>query len=206
MPRFHNAARVSALLAIALAVGCESQGKRGTSRGTQKQPKGLGTTQPMVTPKPTTSAAVPPSLYDRLGGSAGITKVVDDFVALGAKNPKVNFTRKGHPNEWEPTDENVALLKKRLVEFVGSATGGPVEYTGRDMVSVHKGMGITNEEFDALAADLKQAMDQNKVGTKEQQQLLEAVEGTRGAIVQPADATKPAVGEPPAQPAEPGAE
>jgi hypothetical protein len=35
------------------------------------------------------------SLYDRIGGEAALTKVVDDFVAKAAANPKVNFTRNG---------------------------------------------------------------------------------------------------------------
>src|SRR5262245_38978531 len=58
------------------------------------------------------------TLYDRLGGEKAVTAVVDDFVARAAKNPKVNFTRKGTDAEWEASQENVARLKKHLVQFV----------------------------------------------------------------------------------------
>ena len=46
--------------------------------------------------------------------------------------------------EWQATPENVAMLKKHLVEFVAMATGGPQKYGGRDMKSAHAGMGITS--------------------------------------------------------------
>src|SRR5262245_59242151 len=65
------------------------------------------------------------SLYDRLGSEPAITKVVDDFVGRAASDPKVNFTRKGAPQEWRATDENLAHLKTKLVQFLASAAGGP---------------------------------------------------------------------------------
>lgn len=123
------------------------------------------------------------SLYERLGGEPALRAVVDDFVARGAANPKVNFTRAGKPNEWEATPQNVQTLKQRLVEFIGSATGGPQVYHGKDMVTVHTGMQITDAEFDALAADLKASLDKFDVPPGEQQELLTIVEGTRSAIV-----------------------
>ena len=123
------------------------------------------------------------SLYARLGGEPAITAVVDDFVNNAAKDPKVNFTRKGHPNQWEATPENVRVLKRRLVEFIGSATGGPQEYTGKDMVSAHKGMEITDAEFDALAGHLVNSLNKFNVPQKEQDELVGIVADTRGAIV-----------------------
>ena len=84
------------------------------------------------------------SLYDRLGGEPAITAVVDDFVSRAASDPQVNFTRKGHPNEWDPSaGNNMAKFKKHLVQFIEVAAGGPQKYEGRDMVTVHTGMGIT---------------------------------------------------------------
>ena len=123
------------------------------------------------------------SLYDRLGGEPAIKAVVDEFVARGASDPKVNFTREGHPNHWDATPDNVAKLKKHLVEFISKATGGPQHYHGRDMVTVHKGMEITDAEFDALAADLKGALDKFNVPQREQQELLAIVGSTRSQIV-----------------------
>jgi hemoglobin len=125
------------------------------------------------------------TLYDRLGGEAAIAAVVDTFVSLAAADAELNFTRQGTANEWEATPENVELLKTRLVQFVGSATGGPQIYEGRDMATVHTGMEITNEEFDRLAGHLGAALDAYAVPETEKTELFAIVETTRSAIVAP---------------------
>ena len=124
------------------------------------------------------------SLYERLGGEAAIKAVVDDFVGRAAANEKVNFTRKGTPAEWKPTPEGIDHLKKMLVELVGMVTGGPEKYTGRDMKATHKGMMISQAEFDALAGDLKATLDKFKVPAKEQDELLKIVASTAPDIVE----------------------
>ena len=127
------------------------------------------------------------TLYDRLGGEAAIAAVVDTFVSLAAADAELNFTRQGTANEWEATPESVRLLKTRLVQFVGQATGGPQVYEGGDMATVHTGMEITNEEFDMLAGHLGAALDAHSVPDEEKQELFAIVETTRSAIVAPAD-------------------
>ena len=124
------------------------------------------------------------SLYERLGGEAAIKAVIDDFVGRAATNEKVNFFRKGTPAEWKPTPEMVDHLKKMLVELVGMVTGGPQKYSGKDMKGVHKGMMITQAEFDALAGDLKATLDKFKVPAKEQEELLKIVASTAPDIVE----------------------
>jgi hemoglobin len=124
------------------------------------------------------------TLYERLGGEAAVKAVVDDFVARAAADTRVNFTRKGTGQEWEPTPPNVARLKRSLVQMVGAVTGGPQKYEGRSMKDVHKGMKITGAEFDALAADLKATLDKFEVPPREQQELLKIVASTRGDIVE----------------------
>ena len=44
----------------------------------------------------------------------------------------------------------MAGLKKKLIEQIGEATGGPQKYTGKNMKDAHKGLVITDEDFDAL--------------------------------------------------------
>lgn len=132
-----------------------------------------------------TLAGAQESLYDRLGGEAAIASVVDSMVAYAAADTALNFTRAGTANEWEATPENVELLKTRLVQFVGQATGGPQTYEGEDMGTVHAGMEITDEEFDRLGAHLKAALDAHGVPDAEQGELMAIVETTRSAIVAP---------------------
>lgn len=125
------------------------------------------------------------SLYERLGGQAAISMVVDDFVPRAAANPAVNFTRQGQPRTWEATPENIAKLKKHLVQFVSIATGAKdIAYEGRDMVAAHEGLKITNAEFDALAADLAASCDKLGVPSKEKAELLAIAGSTRGSVVQ----------------------
>ncbi len=125
------------------------------------------------------------SLFERLGGQAAITAVVDDFVPRAAANPAVNFTRQGQPRTWEATPENVEKLKKHLVQFVSMATGAKdAVYEGRDMVAAHEGLKITDAEFDALAADLAASCDKLGVPAKEKDELLAVAGSTRGSIVQ----------------------
>ena len=129
-------------------------------------------------------APTPPpgqTLWDRLGGEANVAKVVDDFVNAAAKDPKVNFFR---DPTYQPSKEQVAALKKKLVEFVSSATGGPLKYTGKDMKEAHKGMKITDAEFDAIAVDLKAALEKNGAKADDVKAVLDAVEGTRKDIVE----------------------
>lgn len=130
-----------------------------------------------------TRAQAAGSLYDRLGGEPAIRSVVDDFVARAAADDTLNFTRRGTANEWEATPENVALLKERLVQFVGQATGGPQTYEGQDMATSHAGMEITDAEFDRLGGHLQASLQAHDVPAQEQQELLAIVETTRGAIV-----------------------
>jgi hemoglobin len=121
------------------------------------------------------------SLYDRIGGQAALTKVVDDFVARAAANPKVNFTRNG---TWNASDAAVKTLKMHLVNFLGSAFGGPQKYTGRSMKEAHKGMAITQAEFDALAADLKAVLEANKVPSAEINEIMKIAASTAPDIVE----------------------
>jgi hemoglobin len=126
------------------------------------------------------------SLYERLGGEPAIAAVVDDLTSRAAANPKVNFLRGG---KFASID--VPLFKKHLVNMVAAATGGPQKYTGRDMKTTHKGMGISDAEFDALAEDLVASLDKFKVPAREKGELLKIVASTRADIVE-VKATKPA--------------
>src|SRR6516162_641730 len=119
------------------------------------------------------------SLYDRLGGEKAITKVVDDFVANVIADEKYRPALKKHFKEGD-----VAGLKKKLVDQIGAATGGPQKYTGKNMKDAHKGLGITNADFDALVADLVKALDDNKVGKTEKDELLGLLGKMRPDVVE----------------------
>lgn len=103
------------------------------------------------------------SLYNTFGGKEGITKIVDDFVGFVAADTRINF-------QFAKTD--IPRLKGHLVDMICGATGGPCKYAGRDMVSAHAGMGITNAQFNALAEDMQRAWDKNSIPYRQQNKLM----------------------------------
>lgn len=123
-------------------------------------------------------------LYDRLGGKEAVVAVVDDFVVRAAADSRINPT-------FVRTD--VPRLKAMLVEQVCAATGGPLAYTGRGMRETHDGMRVTAGEFDALVADLVATLNEFKVPTTEQRELLGILGPLRSDIV---EVESPATGTP----------
>jgi hemoglobin len=126
------------------------------------------------------------SLYERLGGEPAIAAVCKDFVERAAGDPKVNFFRKDVPGAtaWNPSPEDLATFQTHLVQFVCVAAGGPQRYEGRSMKAAHRGMKITESQFNALAADLAASLDAFNVPAKEKGELLNAVAGTKKDIVE----------------------
>ena len=108
------------------------------------------------------------SLYQRLGGKTAITAVVDEFVSRVAADNRIN-----HYFSADVADPaRLATFKMNLVNQICQGTGGPCQYTGKDMKTAHAGMGITDADFTALVQDLTGALDKFKVGDKEKNDLL----------------------------------
>ena len=114
-------------------------------------------------------------LYDRLGGKDAITAVVDDFVANIAADARINSFF---------ANADIPHLKAMLVDQICEASGGPCKYTGKTMKESHTGMGVKDEHFNALVEDLVKALDKFKVPEKEKGELVGALGGMKGDIVQ----------------------
>jgi len=120
-------------------------------------------------------AAPKPPLYQRLGGLPAITAVVDDFVGNVAHDRRINRFF---------ANANVPRLKFLLVQQICQATGGPCIYTGRDMKSTHRGMGISGRHFNALVQDLGRTLRKFKVPAREQRELVAALAPLKKDIVE----------------------
>lgn len=114
------------------------------------------------------------SLFERLGGSEGITSIANDVVDNHMANETI-ATRFA--------DTNVAGLKNAAATFFISATGGPDVYEGKDMLSAHKGMNISAAEFMAVLDDALNALDKNNIGQREQEEVLFALYSMRNQVV-----------------------
>jgi hemoglobin len=117
------------------------------------------------------------SLYDQLGGLAGISGVMNDFIGNVAGDERINAFFVKLPAI------RISRLKELLIQQVAMASGGPVTYTGQDMLSVHAGMGITMDDFNALVEDLVAALDGNGVSPRAKQMLLGALAPMASDIV-----------------------
>ena len=107
-----------------------------------------------------------PNLYQRLGGREGIATVVDDFVANVVADNRINARFK----TLKPAE--VFKFKTNLSDQICDAGGGPCSYLGKDMKTTHKGMNITEAEWNATVEALVKALDKHKVGAREKQELL----------------------------------
>jgi hemoglobin len=132
--------------------------------------------------KETEVALIPPKkpLWDRLGGEKAVKVVVHDFVVAAIKDPKINFLRDG---KYKLDDKGVAKLEQSLVEYMSSVTGGPLKYSGRDMKEAHKGMKITDAEFQALVDLFTQTLLKHKIPSGEVLELGVLVVTTKNDIV-----------------------
>ena len=108
------------------------------------------------------------SLYSRLGGTKAINAVVDEFVNIVAADTRINkfFA------DTAKDPKQLAKFKKNLADQICQATGGPCKYKGKDMATAHKGMGISDADFNALVEDLVAALNKFNVPEAEKNELL----------------------------------
>ncbi len=126
------------------------------------------------------AAPAPRSLYDRLGGLMGITQVVDDFINKMVVDKQINMNRAvADARKRVPA----AYLKFQVSAMVCKVTGGPCNYTGRDMKSSHADLHISEKEWARMAAIFKTSLDKYKVPKTEQDELFAIVGTTHDDIV-----------------------
>ncbi len=103
------------------------------------------------------------TLYDRLGGTAGIRQIADVLVDNHSKNPVVSARFAG---------SDMKNLKQMAGDFFISGSGGPEIYSGKDMIAAHRHMNISGDEFVAVLDDAMNALRANGVEQREQEEVL----------------------------------
>ena len=98
------------------------------------------------------------SLYERLGGTEGITQIASDLVDIHLANPRI---------APRYANSDVAKVKNGAATFFIAGTGGPDVYEGKDMLATHKGMNIDCDEFIAVLDDALEALDKNNVAQRD---------------------------------------
>ena len=103
-------------------------------------------------------SAAAPTLYERLGGIENIERIVYRTIANHLRNPDVAHFF---------ADVDIVDLTSHVSAFFAAGTGGPNNYTGRDMTSAHAGRNMSSDEFDSAIADVLKSCEQSGIGEPE---------------------------------------
>lgn len=118
------------------------------------------------------------TLYHRLGGYDAIAAVTDDFIVRLAGDPQLGKFFVGH------SQDSIKRIRQNVVDLICEGAGGPCKYTGRDMKTAHKGLGISDAEWQAAGKHLVESLDKFKVPEREKNEVLASVNKLKGDIVE----------------------
>jgi hemoglobin len=118
--------------------------------------------------------STPTSLYDRLGGRDGITRITRTLIENHMANPLV-------ATRYAQSDMD--KVERRVIEFFCAGAGGPETYTGQDMLATHKGMNISEQEFVAVVDDAMAALQTNGIDQPTRDAVLGILWSLKGQVV-----------------------
>ena len=118
------------------------------------------------------------TLYARLGGYDAIAAVADDLLARLMADPQLG-------RFWaHRAADSVRREKQLLIDFLCASAGGPMYYTGRDMATSHKGMGISVQDWERFRGHLQATLEKFQVPEPERRAVLAFIDSTRADIVE----------------------
>jgi len=126
----------------------------------------LATDNPAIGPLKASAAHAKDTLYKRLGGYDAIAAVTDSFIGKLLKDPMFARFFAGI------SDDSKGRLRQNIVDFFCKAAGGPCYYMGRDMKTAHKGIGITQDEWNKATGYFGEAMKELNVPEEDQKDLV----------------------------------
>jgi hemoglobin len=118
------------------------------------------------------------SLYHRLGGYDVIAAFTDQWLGLVLGDPALAPYFKGMSNDTK------GRARQLIVDFIAASTGGPTIYTGRDMKTLHEGLGISRGEYDALVRYAATTLDALGVEGREKDEALAWFASLEGDIIE----------------------
>lgn len=119
------------------------------------------------------------TLFERLGGSPGIERIVDEVASRHLENPTI---RARFLPYLEPP-QKLQELKLHLARFLELGSGGPQRYTGRDMKSAHRGMNISPAEYVAALDDILASLSAVGIDEQTRNDVLGIAWSLKGEIV-----------------------
>ncbi len=115
------------------------------------------------------------TLYDRLGSHEGITRITRELMKNHLRNPLVK-------TRYE-NSEDLARVEQRVVEFFCAGAGGPQTYSGQDMLTTHRGMNVSEQEFITVIDDAMNALETCGVDTPTRNEVLAILWSLKGEVI-----------------------
>jgi len=115
------------------------------------------------------------TLFERLGGKDGIQRLVTDIIDNHYRNPLIR-------TRFERVKDRAAV-ERHTVEFFCAGSGGPQAYSGRDMLSVHQGMNVSEQELVAAIDDVVAAMTKNRLDQSAQNEVVAILYSLKGDVL-----------------------
>jgi hemoglobin len=119
------------------------------------------------------------SLYERLGASAGIRRIVDGMVDAHLKNPVIQARFRPYLEDPDRVEE----IKHHICKFFEARSDGPDAYRGRSMAEAHRGMNIDEAEYMAAIDDILGTMHRLGHGEETRNEVLATLYGVKEAII-----------------------
>ncbi len=119
----------------------------------------------------------PASLYERVGRYDTIAVIADEYLKGLRADPKfARFAGRGA----DSLKRGRQLLKDQLCAMAG----GPCSYVGRDMKTVHGGLGINAQEWHANMDYMAAALDKASIKGAEKAEFLKMVDTLKPEIAE----------------------
>lgn len=115
------------------------------------------------------------NLYQQLGEQQGIETIVEEMLYRVGGDDRI-------AHHFDGVD--IMRVHKLISEQVCDLSGGPCDYSGEDMKTSHRNMGVDNADFNALVEHLIVAMEKQDVPVSAQNQLLGLLAPMHGDIVE----------------------
>lgn len=114
------------------------------------------------------------TLYQRLGGEAGVAALVDDLMSNIELDARL---------EGVFAKADASAFKQSLAAQICQIGDGACSNQSASVQPALTGMKLTNEQFDAFIGDFAKALDQHEVGPNAQRELLFPLKALRGDVI-----------------------
>src|ERR1044071_536774 len=117
------------------------------------------------------------TLYERLGGYDAIAAVANDLLPRLQADPQLG-------RFWAYRGEDgVKREKQLLIDFLCASAGGPMYYRGRDMGLTHRGMRISESDWNVFLGHAAATLAKFQVPEAEQRDVVAFVQSLKKQIV-----------------------